>query len=580
MQLRCRFLLLTCMVLVFVNVLVEEFITSDGDATNSPFADVGVDRRPARAPRRVADRQSPRFELYKGNFSLTLGGGNTSQSQAAEMLRGTVQITLLLQNTKAVGLHISAVSASLQDDGRTSADSSTFGGGWTSAMSNRVFFFNLQGIEMSGVQLLLASGNLDLSPLGERFGNCPLDAVLHLRANGGEENKQHQQTGKVVAPASLDQMLLGDAPTSAVAQVQHSVVDDESVVRGTGEGAATTPKAVVGIMRSADCGVTLRVHAINLDMARIGQKIVQYAVWATTLMVVQMHSFVAQMRYTEEAGMAVVARISMAAVGCQAMLDAYDSFLHLSLSAVSQYMLNTLGIIAFFKFALFALLEVRYILTIWRHRHADIFQQGWEAVRHELTRIYSAFYGVLVIGLLLIFVFLQHIHIIVLFSQLYWVPQIVHDIRHGTRSPLCWRFVLGIAVSRSLAILYLWGCPVSIFDGSIYPRLPHAPSAWVCLAVVHIQFSQLLIMLSQQRYGPRWFVPWLCLPHIYNYRRSVPVPQPDAECVICMGALTEGEQHLHVVTPCEHRFHASCLEQWMDVKLECPTCRSALPPMS
>jgi len=30
-------------------------------------------------------------------------------------------------------------------------------------------------------------------------------------------------------------------------------------------------------------------------------------------------------------------------------------------------------------------------------------------------------------------------------------------------------------------------------------------------------------------------------------------------------------------TPCNHQFHAACLAQWMNIKLECPTCRAALP---
>ena len=34
-----------------------------------------------------------------------------------------------------------------------------------------------------------------------------------------------------------------------------------------------------------------------------------------------------------------------------------------------------------------------------------------------------------------------------------------------------------------------------------------------------------------------------------------------------------------MTTPCNHNFHEECLQQWMEVKLECPTCRSQLPPI-
>ena len=33
-----------------------------------------------------------------------------------------------------------------------------------------------------------------------------------------------------------------------------------------------------------------------------------------------------------------------------------------------------------------------------------------------------------------------------------------------------------------------------------------------------------------------------------------------------------------MMTPCKHYYHPSCLKQWMDQKMECPTCRTELPP--
>jgi hypothetical protein len=32
-------------------------------------------------------------------------------------------------------------------------------------------------------------------------------------------------------------------------------------------------------------------------------------------------------------------------------------------------------------------------------------------------------------------------------------------------------------------------------------------------------------------------------------------------------------------TPCKHKYHVSCLTPWMNIKLECPTCRARLPPL-
>ena len=34
----------------------------------------------------------------------------------------------------------------------------------------------------------------------------------------------------------------------------------------------------------------------------------------------------------------------------------------------------------------------------------------------------------------------------------------------------------------------------------------------------------------------------------------------------------------YMLTPCDHIFHEHCLQRWMEQKLECPVCRTTLPP--
>lgn len=33
----------------------------------------------------------------------------------------------------------------------------------------------------------------------------------------------------------------------------------------------------------------------------------------------------------------------------------------------------------------------------------------------------------------------------------------------------------------------------------------------------------------------------------------------------------------YMMTPCNHKYHKKCLLQWMQMKMECPTCRARLP---
>ena len=32
-------------------------------------------------------------------------------------------------------------------------------------------------------------------------------------------------------------------------------------------------------------------------------------------------------------------------------------------------------------------------------------------------------------------------------------------------------------------------------------------------------------------------------------------------------------------TPCNHKFHVKCLQEWMKIKLECPFCRQSIPSL-
>ena len=77
-------------------------------------------------------------------------------------------------------------------------------------------------------------------------------------------------------------------------------------------------------------------------------------------------------------------------------------------------------------------------------------------------------------------------------------------------------------------------------------------------------------------------MPDYLVPKPYDYQRDPAhilraAGADGPECAICMGPVNAvtGE---FMVTPCDHMFHEICLRQWMDLKMECPVCRAALPP--
>jgi hypothetical protein len=514
MQNRCGLLFLSCIVFVVFNSVSEELWNLEKTAQEGSTQSTASSDA-ATAP-----------EMYKGEFVLVSNGSVTHE--------GGLRMTVVSQNAGAMGVRVSSISLSLLSN--TDLSRGSFG--------YRNADFLLKGVEFIGVQRLTATGISD--PTGfELFGpdTCRLDAVMEMGA--------FRPTG--VFPAH----------TGALAEAK--VWSSQAHAFG-------------GEITSADCNFSMSFTADTIDIQRVGQKVVHYAIWVNLLTVIQIRCFLAQMRYTEEGPS--VAKLSIVCIATQALMDAYNSFLHLSLSASSRYMFNTFAIISLFKFVLFALLEVRYLLTIWRHRRRDVFLQGWDAVRRELSRVYSRFYGILIIGLVLIFHSLEHLDKIALAFQAYWLPQILHDVRQGSKNALHPHFLFGISVTRCFEMIYLWGSFDGVFSGDLYPRLPGAPSLRLCAAVVLLQIVQVGLMVSQRILGPRWFVPWVFLPHVYNYQRPVEAVNEQTDCVICMGDLDLEDPQKRAVTPCSHCFHKECLDRWMDVKMECPTCRAPLPPMS
>lgn len=49
------------------------------------------------------------------------------------------------------------------------------------------------------------------------------------------------------------------------------------------------------------------------------------------------------------------------------------------------------------------------------------------------------------------------------------------------------------------------------------------------------------------------------------------------DCVICYNAIDVHNRRGYMLAPCDHIFHRDCLLEWMNVKMECPICRTELP---
>ena len=141
-----------------------------------------------------------------------------------------------------------------------------------------------------------------------------------------------------------------------------------------------------------------------------------------------------------------------------------------------------------------------------------------------------------------------------------------------------------------MPIVYVFTYSSNIFRHHRDPRFVVFLSLWLLF--------QLSIMYSQDILGARWFLPQHSIPEGYIYFKPVSLAhlakhegasKHTADCAICMSEvpvyIEEAEethnidQHSYMVTPCDHIFHTDCLENWMGYKLQCPVCRTPLPPI-
>ncbi|CAI5520778.1 unnamed protein product [Closterium sp. Naga37s-1] len=288
------------------------------------------------------------------------------------------------------------------------------------------------------------------------------------------------------------------------------------------------------------------------------------------------------------------AKVSMLMVGQQAIMDAYLCLLHLTAGIVvgAESLFNAFATAAFFKFVIFSIFEMRYLLAIWKARRPAQSSESWDLMRRELSILYSRFCECLIDGKEgrrlssrgnSPHLPLQHSPALPAAALLLLLDPPDSHIRYirDSRKPLHVHYILGMSATRLAIPLYIFGCPKN------FMRVEPSP-AW-CAALIAFMGAQVVALLLQHYLGPRWFIPKQFLPEKYSYFRRVSClmrqssdadDSGPADCVICMTPVPITSHSMdRMVTPCDHMFHTACLQRWMDIKMECPTCRRCLPPV-
>jgi len=336
-----------------------------------------------------------------------------------------------------------------------------------------------------------------------------------------------------------------------------------------------------GEISSSQCKFKITFELTQVNLLRLKRKIVNYSIVSNAISLGLTKLFVDQIRLLDSNSN--FSRIALGFVVMQGITDSIDSMINFFIGLSIQFLFNIFIIISLFKFILFSFFEMRMLILAWRQQNANEINSmdPYDSSRIERNWVQTRLYIPMIISLFAI-IFYPTIAFVplVLISQLYWVPQIVHDVVKGHKSPLSPRFVIGVAVARSILPMYVWGCPDTIFNGDVIPSPGGGPS--VAFFIAFFQIVQVTLVLTQQRFGPRWFVPWICLPHVYNYYRKIDLDEEFGvpECVVCMSEIDLKNVKDTVVTPCGHLFHSQCLGEWMNLRHECPLCRRELPPIT
>ncbi|EZG43642.1 RING finger protein [Gregarina niphandrodes] len=324
-------------------------------------------------------------------------------------------------------------------------------------------------------------------------------------------------------------------------------------------------------------------------------------------------------------------------IGLAVLYDAFEAQFFFGVQAQSD-MLSVLAMVGVLKVLLVCVVQMRWLILLWKERAMQRQnargQQGTEAWIADMNK------GIRSSAALMVAVLLASSNLfdtypepVLLLFATYLLPQIAKNIWCGVRHPLKPWFLSGTALCRSVLPILLWSSrlnklwkhdsplPPGLANitspnpgggganlGDAYPpwfmntpipaefmdlfgaiqRRPNTPALAVLTAFLA---AQVLLLLLQAWWSPRIFIPhWIAdkyLPVVFDYELDVAraaAQRQESEptctgvdCVICFTRVKFAD-YACVVTPCQHFFHKECLLKWMEVKLECPTCRRILPP--
>ncbi|KAI3891772.1 hypothetical protein MKX03_020910 [Papaver bracteatum] len=399
------------------------------------------------------------------------------------------------------------------------------------------------------------------------------DAIVDWRALIGSEDASkamvsHPNSIRAMCGLDLGRTCVhgSDSPQSAAKEISFFFGEVSTSTDGDhelyqSEGLLESPSVV----DDGDRFSPIVVNATSVNVEVTHNKVLSYILMVNFMSFLQVNLFIRQMEHSKTQPGA--ARNSIFMIGQLAIVDAYLCPLHLRAGTLMESLSSALAMASLSKIVVFYTFATRYDLAMLK-ANTPASREGWETMRRELSVLYSRFYWIVLGGVLIIYQFHGYLRPILLLTYAFWIPQIVTNVIRNSRKPLHPLYILGITATRLVVPLYVFGCPNNIM------RIYH-DQTW-CIFVVLFMGLQATMLLLQHYLGSRWCIPHQMLPKQYNYYDRNTCQATD--CAICLATIDLPQRSNDcMATPCDHFFHSNCLQRWMDIKMECPTCRRPLP---
>ncbi|KAH9268030.1 hypothetical protein BASA84_000498 [Batrachochytrium salamandrivorans] len=287
------------------------------------------------------------------------------------------------------------------------------------------------------------------------------------------------------------------------------------------------------LLWSPNCEASLQVPQLHGTKRNIIMNLTHNAgVFVIVLTLIELFLTTRQMQQWPT--LSAQSKISPVTMSMMIILDAYMCIALLSAGLVLSNLFIPLATGAFVKFCMFSVFEMRYLFIVIQARRRD----GSNFLeRSFLFRVY--FYAS--IGGFFLYQLTSRVSAVATLALFlmysFWIPQIFSNINRNSRHAFNRSYVVGTSLTRLLLPVYAW-----YYQGDII-ALHEPPTTGQLVAFVIFISIQISILIVQDIFGPRIFVPQRLIPQSYNYHPVSPSLSDDGFISLQLGSATDAASH-------------------------------------